>query len=59
MPHGDLRMNVQELIRLSVLEQRPVTAEEAKNLVKKAGVVSYIETSALTQKNMKSVGHSC
>lgn len=53
--HCDLRANVQELIRLSDLGQEPITAQQAESLVKKAGIVCYIETSAVTQKNMKSV----
>lgn len=53
--HCDLRANVQELIRLSDLGQGPITPQKAESLVKKAGVVCYIETSAVTQKNLKSV----
>lgn len=53
--HCDLRTNVQELIRLSDLGQEPITAQKAEGFVKKAGIVCYIETSAVTQKNMKSV----
>lgn len=53
--HCDLRTDVQELIRLSDLGQEPITGHKAESFVKKAGMVCYIETSAVTQKNMKSV----
>lgn len=53
--HCDLRTDVQELIRLSDLGQEPITGQKADSFVKKAGIVCYIETSAITQKNMKSV----
>lgn len=53
--HCDLRTDVQELIRLSNLGQEPITGQKAESFVKKTGIVCYIETSAVTQKNMKSV----
>ena len=53
--HMDLETNVDEIIRLSNINQEMVTMERALDFVKKAGMVCYIETSALTQKNMKSV----
>lgn len=51
--HSDLRNTVQVLIELSKRGQRPVSQHKARNLVKKARCVSYIETSAVTQKNLK------
>lgn len=51
--HCDLRNTVQVLIELSQRGQRPVTVHKAQSLVKKARILSYIETSAVTQKNLK------
>ena len=51
--HSDLRNTVQVLIDLSKRGQRPVSQHKARNLVKKARFVSYIETSSVTQKNLK------
>lgn len=53
--HCDLRTDVQELIRLSDIGLEPITRQKAENLAKRKGIECYIETSAVTQKNMKSV----
>lgn len=53
--HIDLETNLAVILQLSNTNQEMVTMERALGLVKKAGIVCYIETSAVTQKNMKSV----
>ena len=53
--HCDLRTDVKELIRLAELGQEPITDQKAKPFLKKAGIICYIETSSVTQKNIKSI----
>lgn len=53
--HSDLRLDVREEIRLARLHQKPVTAKQVEDFVKTAGLFSDVETSALTQKNLKEV----
>lgn len=53
--HSDQRTNVQLLLRLSEKGQQPVSAKRAEQLVKKIGGICYVETSSITQKNLKEV----
>lgn len=43
------------LIELARRRERPVAEEDARALAEKIGAVTYIECSALTQKNLKEV----
>jgi len=52
---SDLRNDVKVLIELSEYGEKPVPASDAENLVRRIGAHSYIECSALTEKNMKEV----
>lgn len=51
----DLRQDVKVLIELARRRERPVPDEDARALAEKIGAVTYIECSALTQKNLKDV----
>jgi len=51
----DLRSDVKILIELANYKERPVTEAEAVAVARQIGAVSYIECSALTQKNLKEV----
>lgn len=51
----DLRQDVKVLIELARRRERPVLEEDARALSEKIGAVTYIECSALTQKNLKEV----
>ncbi|TRY86127.1 hypothetical protein DNTS_030202 [Danionella cerebrum] len=47
--------DVQELIRLADAREKPVTPDEGRVCARSIGAVSFIECSALTQKNLKIV----
>lgn len=47
--------DVKILIELANYKERPVTEAEAVAVARQIGAVSYIECSALTQKNLKEV----
>ena len=47
--------DVKILIELANYKERPVTESEAVAVARQIGAVSYIECSALTQKNLKEV----
>ncbi|XP_070964969.1 rho-related GTP-binding protein RhoU-like isoform X3 [Oncorhynchus clarkii lewisi] len=49
----DLREDVQVLVQLARNQERPVSTEEAQQLAKDIGAVSFVECSGLTQKNLK------
>ncbi|XP_019743166.1 ras homolog family member Ub [Hippocampus comes] len=51
----DLRQDVKVLIELARRKERPVAEEDARALADKIGAVTYVECSALTQKNLKEV----
>ncbi|TNN54836.1 Rho-related GTP-binding protein RhoU [Liparis tanakae] len=51
----DLRQDVKVLIELARRRERPVLEEDARALSEKIGAVTYVECSALTQKNLKEV----
>ena len=51
----DLRQDVKVLIELARRRELPVQEEDARALAEKVGAVTYIECSALTQKNLKEV----
>lgn len=53
--HCDLRSNVEELISLKNNRLGPISKDRAEALAKKSGAVCYVETSALTLKNVKKV----
>ena len=52
---SDLRNDVTMLVELASYNERPVTETDAKHKVKEIGAHSYVECSALTQKNLKDV----
>lgn len=52
---SDLREDVKVLIELDKCKEKPVPEEAAKLCVEEVKAVSYIECSALTQKNLKEV----
>ncbi|KAI4882424.1 hypothetical protein NFI96_021737 [Prochilodus magdalenae] len=51
----DLRQDVKVLIELARRRERPVAEHDARALADKIGAVTYVECSALTQKNLKEV----
>ncbi|KAL1005973.1 hypothetical protein UPYG_G00066330 [Umbra pygmaea] len=51
----DLQEDVQVLIQLDRNQERPVSTEEANHRAQEIGAVSFVECSALTQKNLKEV----
>lgn len=51
----DLRTNVKVLIELDSYREQPVHENAAKHLAQQIGAVCYLESSALTQKNLKEV----
>ncbi|XP_060800188.1 ras homolog family member Ub isoform X3 [Neoarius graeffei] len=51
----DLRQDVKVLIELARRRERPVPEQDARALADKIGAVTYVECSALTQKNLKEV----
>lgn len=53
--HCDLRSNVETLIELKNNRMIPITREQAEILARKNNAVCYVETSALTLKNVKKV----
>ncbi|KAB5581602.1 hypothetical protein PHYPO_G00177680 [Pangasianodon hypophthalmus] len=52
---GDLRQDVNILIQLAKYKERPVEPQEACVCAEEVHAVSYMECSALTQKNLKEV----
>lgn len=52
---ADLRTNIQVLLQLKHYGQQPVTETEARAFANAIGAVEYIESSALTQQNLKEV----
>lgn len=50
---SDLRHDVKVLIELNAIGLEPIPASYARALAHKLGAISYIECSALTQKNLK------
>ncbi|XP_028398789.1 cell division control protein 42 homolog [Dendronephthya gigantea] len=53
--HCDLRSNVEALISLKNNHLNPISKDRAETLAKKSRAVCYVETSALTLKNVKKV----
>ena len=53
--HCDLRSNVEAIISLKNNRLVPIPKERAETFAKKTGALCYVETSALTQKNVKTV----
>lgn len=51
----DLRQDVKVLIELARRREQPVPEQDARSLADKIGAVTYVECSALTQKNLKEV----
>ncbi|XP_062328589.1 LOW QUALITY PROTEIN: ras homolog family member Ub [Osmerus eperlanus] len=51
----DLRQDVKVLIDLARRREQPVAEADARALADKVGAVTYVECSALTQKNLKEV----
>ena len=51
----DLREDVQVLIHLAQNQERPVSTEEGQECAQEIGAITFIECSALTQKNLKDV----
>lgn len=49
----DLRHDVKVLIELDAAGHKPISSDYARAMAAKFGAVSYIECSALTQKNLK------
>jgi Ras family protein U len=52
---SDLRTDVKTLVELAKHKEQPVTESEAKKLSASLGCAAYIESSALTQTNLKEV----
>jgi len=52
---SDLRNDVNARVELAKYKEQPIMEQEAKKLAKDLGAESYIETSALTQHNLKEV----
>lgn len=52
---SDLRSDVKVLIELARYREQPVNEEQARKLANRIGAEMYIESSALTQKNLKEV----
>ena len=52
---SDLRNDVNTRVELAKYKEQPVTETEAKKLAKDLGCENFIETSALTQHNLKEV----
>ena len=53
--HCDLRSNLEAIISLKNTNREPIANKRAETLAKKHKALCYIETSALTQKNVKTV----
>lgn len=51
----DLRNDVKIIIDLAKYTEQPVTEHQAKDMAEQIGAMTYIECSALTQKNLKEV----
>lgn len=52
---SDLRNDAQTLVELARVKEAPVTQAEAQKLATGLGFLGYIESSSLTQKNLKEV----
>ena len=52
---SDLREDAQTLVQLSKAKETPISESEAKKLVSSMGFECYVESSSLTQKNLKEV----
>lgn len=52
---SDLRTDVKVLIELAQYREQPVTEVAARRLAHQIGAVGYVESSALTQRNLKEV----
>ncbi|XP_076055789.1 uncharacterized protein LOC143033958 isoform X2 [Oratosquilla oratoria] len=52
---SDLRTDVKVLIELAQYREQPVSESAARKLAHQIGAVAYIESSALTQRNLKEV----
>ncbi|XP_071450595.1 cdc42 homolog [Hetaerina americana] len=52
---SDLRSNIEVLVELARHQETPVPIDEARRLAARIGAVSYVESSALTQHNLKEV----
>lgn len=52
---SDLRTDINVLIELAEYKEQPITVQQAKALAASIGAVSYVECSALTQRNLKEV----
>ncbi len=52
---SDLREDAQTLVQLGRAKEHPVSEAEAKRLVSSMGFECYVESSSLTQKNLKEV----
>lgn len=51
--HSDLKNCMKVLLELSEKDECPISLKRAQRLVKKARCVCYVETSSVTQKNLK------
>ncbi|XP_015928662.1 cell division control protein 42 homolog [Parasteatoda tepidariorum] len=52
---SDLRTDINTLIELAEYKEQPVSIYQAKALAASIGAISYVECSALTQRNLKEV----
>merc|ERR1712038_1344502 len=52
---SDLRNDAQTLVELAQYKEAPVSEAEARKLTQSMGFEDYIESSSLTQKNLKEV----
>ena len=52
---SDLRNDAQTLVELAQYKETPVSEADARKLVQSMGFDDYIESSSLTQKNLKEV----
>ncbi|KAK3713718.1 hypothetical protein QZH41_020702 [Actinostola sp. cb2023] len=51
--HSDMKNSVKVLLELEDRDEHPISVKQAQNLVKKTRCICYIETSSVTQKNLK------
>lgn len=52
---SDLRTDIGVLVELAAYREQPVSTQEAKALATSIGAVTYVECSAVTQRNLKEV----
>ncbi len=52
---SDLREDVTTLVQLAQTKEQPVSEQEARRLASHLGCETYVESSSLTQKNLKEV----